>query len=160
MSIAYNEYMSLFYLVNVYTLQILDFNTPHQYHSSTATTMAFRVTATTMNEGAPPTTTNIKPESIVEVQGKTYLNLQPLNNLPSFPVAFTPAAMEMDGFLPIEPDNAFQQGYADGMANITNALSTWPFQAPGSAAATEQCRQWLQACRPAKRPATKPSPRD
>ena len=110
MSIASHEYITVFYLVNLYTIQILDLITPHDNHSSTTTTMAYRVTATTMNKASQLTATDVKPESIVQVQGRTYVNMQPMNNLTSFPAAFAPAAIDLDRFLPMDPDCAFQQG--------------------------------------------------
>ena len=133
MSIAHKEEISSFYLVNIYILQILTIDTPR----SLLDNMALRATATITNENAPPTTTSVNPDSIVEIQGKTYVNMQPLQSIPPFPIAFALAGMDMDGFMPIEPDNAFNQGYVDGMANNR------PFQPTPSTAATEQCRQWL-----------------
>ena len=95
----------------------------------------------------------VKPDSIVDVEDRTYINMRPMQGLPPFPVAFAPAGMDMDGFLPINLDLAFNQGYTDGMAN------GWPFQTTPSTAATEHCQQWLQTSCPTKRPATGESSR-
>ena len=71
--------------------------------------MALKATAIILNEADQRTTETVKPDSIVEVDDKTYLNLRPLNGLPSFPVSFAPAGMNLDAFLPIDPDEAFAQ---------------------------------------------------
>ena len=145
MSIASHKYITVSYHVNLYTIQILDLIAPQPHHSSSTITMAQRVTATTLNDSSKPTATDIKPDSIVQMHGRTYINMQPLNNVPAFPAAFAPAAMDLDGFLPVDPDGAFQQGYVDGMTNINNLINAWPqWPATGSMAATEQCWQWLQ----------------
>ena len=89
----------------------------------------------------------VKPDSIVHVEDRTYINMRPMQGLPPFPVTFAPAGMDLDGFLPIDPDLAFNQGYADGMAN------GWPFQTTPSTAATEHVQHWLQTSCSTKRPA-------
>ena len=50
--------------------------------------MALKATAIILNEADQQTTETVKPDSIIEVDDKTYLNLRPLNGLPSFPVSF------------------------------------------------------------------------
>ena len=69
--------------------------------------MALKATATILQETEHRTTETIKPDSITEVENKTYINMRPLEGLPSFPVSFAPAGMNMDAFLPIDPDEAF-----------------------------------------------------
>ena len=106
-----------------------------------------KATANILNEADQRTTETVKPDSTVEVDGKTYLNLRPINGLPSFPVSFAPAGMNLDAFLPIDPDEAFAQGYADGMA------TGWPNHTTPSTAATEQIQHWLDNSHTTKRPA-------
>ena len=57
------------------------------------------------------------------------------------PPAFTPGHNDMDGFMPIDPDNTdFQQGYRDFMNRAHVTMEGWPrLPATGSTAATEQC---------------------
>ena len=92
----------------------------------------------------------IQPDSTTEVEGKTYINLRPVEGLPSFPASFAPAGMNMDAFLPVDPDEAFVQGYADGMA------TGWPNHATPSTAATAQIQQWLDSSYSTKRSAEDP----
>ena len=114
--------------------------------------MALRATAVIMNEKEQQSTEKVKPDWIVEVDDKTYINLRPLNGLPSFPVTFAPAGMDLDSFLPIDPDAAFAQGYADGMA------TGWPNYTTPSTAATEKVQHWLDNCYNTKRPAEEDEP--
>ena len=109
--------------------------------------MALRATAVITNDNDQPSMSKVKPDSIVDIEDKTYINLRPLTGLPSFPVTFAPAGMDLDAFLPIDPDAAFAQGYADGMA------TGWPHHTTPSTAATEQVQHWLQNCCTTKRPA-------
>ena len=69
--------------------------------------MALRATAIISNENDPPMMSSVKPDSIVDIEDRMYINMRPMQSLPPFPVAFAPAGMDMDGFLPIDPDLAF-----------------------------------------------------
>ena len=106
-----------------------------------------KATATIIQGTENRTMDTIQPDSTTEVEGKTYVNLRPVEGLPSFPVSFAPAGMNMDAFLPIDPDEALVRGYADGMT------AAWPNQATPSTAATVQMQQWLNNTFSAKRPA-------
>ena len=101
----------------------------------------------TITQGTESRTEDIQPDSTTVVEGKTYLNLRSVEGLPSFPVSFAPAGMDMDTYLPVDPDEALARGYNDGL----NAA--WPNQATPSTAATIQMQRWLNDNFTAKRPA-------
>ena len=58
-----------------------------------------------------------------------------LPGLPSFSATFQPAGMDMDGYLPVDPDEQ-HKGY-------NNGLTAWPFQATPSTATTAHMQRWL-----------------
>ena len=106
-------------------------------------------TARTMiNQGTESRSEEVQPDSTTIVGGKTYINMRSVPGLPSFPVAFAPAGMDMDSYLPVDPDEALARGYNSG-------LNAWPNQATPSTAATVQMQRWLNDnfTATAKRPA-------
>ena len=90
----------------------------------------------------------VQPDSTTIVGRKTYINMRSVPGLPSFPVAFAPAGMDMDSYLPVDPDEALARSYSSG-------LNAWPNQATPSMVATVQMQQWLNDnfTATAKRPA-------
>ena len=90
----------------------------------------------TINQGTESRTEDIQPDSTTVVEGITYLNLRSVPGLPSFPVSFAPAGMDMDSYLPVDPDEALARGYNSG-------LNAWPNQATPSTAATIHMQRWL-----------------
>ena len=78
----------------------------------------------------------LQPDSTTLVGGRTYIHTKSIPGLPSFPAAFQPAGMDMDAYLPIEPDEAYNRGYNIG-------LNAWPTQAIPSTATTTHMQRWL-----------------
>ena len=78
----------------------------------------------------------LQPDSTTLVGGRTYIHTKSIPGLPSFPAAFQPAGMDMDSYLPIDPDEAYNRGYNIG-------LNAWPTQATPSTATTVHMQRWL-----------------
>ena len=78
--------------------------------SNLTTGMDMKATAT-ITQGTENRTDNIQPDSTTVVEGKTYLNLRTVEGLPSFPVSFAPAGMNMDTYLPIDSHEALARGF-------------------------------------------------
>ena len=90
----------------------------------------------TLNQEPESRSEQIQPDSTTIVGGRTYINTRSVPGLPSFPVAFAPAGMDMDSYLPVDPDEALTRGY-------NSDLNAWPNQATPSTAATVQMQRWL-----------------
>ena len=78
----------------------------------------------------------LQPDSTTLVGGRTYIHTKSIPGLPSFPATFQPAGMDMDAYLPIDPDEAYNRGYNIG-------LNAWPTQAIPSTATTTHMQRWL-----------------
>ena len=77
----------------------------------------------------------LQPDSTTLQGGKTYIHMNTLPGLPSFSATFQPAGMDMDGYLPVDPD--------DQPKGHNNGLTAWPFQATPSTATTAHMQRWL-----------------
>ena len=77
----------------------------------------------------------LQPESTTLQGGRTYIHMNALPGLPSFSATFQPAGMDMDGYLPVDPDEQ-HKGY-------NNGLTAWPFQATPPSATTAHMQRWL-----------------
>ena len=77
----------------------------------------------------------LQPESTTLQGGRTYIHTKALPGLPSFSATFQPAGMDMDAYLPVDPDEQ-NRGY-------NNGLTAWPTQATPSTATTAHMQRWL-----------------
>ena len=77
----------------------------------------------------------LQPESTTLQGGRTYIHTKALPGLPSFSATFQPAGMDMDAYLPVDPDEQ-HRGY-------NNGLTAWPTQATPSTATTAHMQRWL-----------------